>query len=89
MQMRSEARGSPNRETNVGAFVVRSRPMGKRSWRRRYRYEEGVIRGNIRVVTPISEDAPYEEQDARLWARLLGLLIVVVAVVAAMVWLFS
>ena len=63
--------------------------MSPRPWRRKYRYEEAVIRQNIRVITPVSEDAPYEEQDARLWARLLVLLILGIVVIAGLVWLFS
>lgn len=63
--------------------------MAPAAWKRRYRYEEAIIRDNIRVITPISEDAPYEEQDARLWTRLLGLLVLGTALITAVVWLLS
>jgi len=65
----------------------------RRGWRRTFRYKRGLPGWFLSdlVVTPISEDAPYGDQDAKFWdwvligllvAILIGVLVTVLIAVA-------
>jgi len=59
------------------------------TWRRTFRYQErpsGWPFGPLRVTTPMSEDAPYGDEDARFWDWIAATLLAAIGV-AVVVWL--
>jgi hypothetical protein len=62
----------------------RAARLPRRTWRRVYTYRKDRIPGYGGVAyTPISHDAPYDDQDARLWEWIL--LVMLTAVVVALI----
>ncbi len=59
----------------------------RRAWRRAYRYREDRVPGVwVPLRTPLSEDAPYEDEDAHFWDWMLTGLVTAFAI-GLIVWL--